>query len=255
MNICGFVITAEQFERSAKWAQYSMSGLVDWMEFMPSMSFENDIDPDIMTMKQLSQLDTDRCDVCFVDPGCMNYMTVLDGSDGSVVVLGNRIIRIAKSDDDENIHMIPIIQSRVAEYLAKKYANVVIPLMDPTKFGRVKDMSRRKRMDHAGFYDILRAKCAEHSSRMIVTHEEFTSMTCCYCGRVNPKPSSRDAVVCVSCDEVTQRDVNGTRNIAGRFIAIGLQDIFDVSLPYPEEPCLSVIGYGSIPKVQRDQRE
>jgi transposase len=162
-----------------------------------------------------------RYDVCWIDPGVINFMTVMD-EDG-IEVYGDEIVAGAAAKAHHDVEYDPREHHLLlANHLAESYKNIIIPELDPTLEKRLSQigLERRSALGHRSFYRRLRRACRRTGSRYIVTAEHETSMKCCVCGNLNPFQSKGRVVSCNVCNAEMDRDVNGVRNIGSRFVGI-----------------------------------
>ena len=214
-TILGETITSDDLDHAITVAHTDIRGIIEWNP-LPSeheiVNFRNCLDK-LETTK--------RYEVCWIDPGVVNFMTVMD-EDG-IEVYGDEIIAGAISKAHHNHEYDPrehhLILSR---HLAESYGIIIIPELDPTTEKRLSPVGliRRTALGHRAFYRRLRRACKRTGTRYIITAEHETSMKCCVCGIINPFQSKGRVVSCTECGAEMDRDVNGVRNIGSRFVAV-----------------------------------
>ena len=68
-------------------------------------------------------------------------------------------------------------------------------------------------LSHYTFRQRLIHVANQYTDRQVyVVGEEYTSMTCTFCGHLNAKDAS-EVKTCKSCHKTIDRDVNGSRNV------------------------------------------
>lgn len=224
-TILGETLTADDLDMAVTIANTDIREKIDWCP-LPSehdtVNFRNRLDK--------LEMPTKRYEVCWIDPGVVNFMTIMD-EDG-VEVYGDEIVAGAAAmahhgeDYDPREHHLVL-----ARHLSQAYAIIIIPELDPTQEKRLSPigLERRTYLGHRMFYRRLRRECRKTGTKYIVTAEHETSMKCCVCGIINPFQSKGRVVSCSTCGSEMDRDVNGVRNIGSRFVAVARHR------PSPEE--------------------
>ena len=72
---------------------------------------------------------------------------------------------------------------------------------------------------HYRFRQRLLNKSREHSCKVIVCDEAYTSKTCGECGILNGRLGGSKVFKCETCKAQFDRDANGARNILLRYLA------------------------------------
>ena len=115
-------------------------------------------------------------------------------------------------------NLVANLHYNMIKFLTSTYDAIIIPVF------KVKDMISNRRYlnrrskqhlsmwSHYQFRKRLKDRARLLGAKVYVVTEEFTSRTCTKCGHVCPK-SSKKLKCCESCGHVTDRDVNGARNI------------------------------------------
>ena len=121
-------------------------------------------------------------------------------------------------------HCVKDLHHVVTKYLATNYKQVIIPNF------RVKEMTAKKHngkirtlckstvkqmlnWSHYSFRQLLKYKMKRYGGSIHECTEEYTSMTCGKCGRLNHKLGGNKTFKCPHCDHIQDRDVNAARNI------------------------------------------
>jgi transposase len=201
--------------------------------------------------KELPKVDTT---ICSIDPGVRSFITGYDpngrvfefGSNQDFISRKQRAIRqlnrkIKKCSSKRQRgrlkkqvrytynkikNCISDLHHTAVKYLATNYSQVILPNF------RVKEMTARKvggvprklskssvnamiNWSHYKFRELLKNKMKQHQGSVISCTEEYTSMTCGQCGRLNHKLGSDKLFTCPykSCGYVQDRDVNAAYNI------------------------------------------
>jgi putative transposase len=115
-------------------------------------------------------------------------------------------------------NLVTNLHYNLIKFLTSTYDAIIIPVF------KVKDMISNRRYlnkkskqhlsmwSHYQFRKRLKDRARLTGSNVYVVTEEYTSRTCTKCGHICPK-SSLKLKCCESCGHVTDRDLNGARNI------------------------------------------
>ncbi|MDP2434933.1 MAG: zinc ribbon domain-containing protein, partial [archaeon] len=66
---------------------------------------------------------------------------------------------------------------------------------------------------HHRFQQRLLSKCRQHSCRLAIVDESYTSKTCSACGALDYKLGGKKVYRCASCKMVMDRDINGAKSL------------------------------------------
>ena len=204
-----------------------------------------------------NQTDSDY-KVVFIDPGVRTFITGYD-SDGRIIEFGvgyekilglcqrlDRLVSVAsKAKHRTRYHLknrvLPRIRKKiksivsdlhwkVAKFLCNNYSDIHLPLFETSRMVKKSPVrrlnSKTARMmctwSHYKFEQALRYRCRVTGSRLFTANEAYTSRTCCLCGNLNPKYSSK-TFRCNSCGLCIDRDINGAICICLRQCTVELK--------------------------------
>lgn len=180
----------------------------------------------------------------FLDPGVRTFLTGFD-SDGRVLELGvgyEKLVRMCKALDTtisdaakQNHHkryriynrVLPRMRRRIknvvgdlhwktAKFLCSNYSDIHLPVFSSSRMLKKKPVryinSKTARMmctwSHYRFQQILKYRAETRGCRLFIANEAYTSRTCCVCGFLKPKSSSKISE-CQNCRVRLDRDING----------------------------------------------
>ena len=113
----------------------------------------------------------------------------------------------------------------VANKLVKENKLIVLGDLQIQSIMKKKQLhSKTKRLcylwSHHRFRQFLQHKALEatHPCYVIIQDESYTTMTCGRCGKRNPNIGASERFCCGHCFYVTDRDVNGARNILRKYL-------------------------------------
>lgn len=189
--------------------------------------------------------------VVFLDPGVRVFQTGYD-SEGRVVELGvgyEKILELCQKMDRlcSTTHtrshrkryriwnrVLPRLRYRLrcmiddfhwkcAKFLCLNYEDIHLPSFEVSRMLKKEPVrclnSKAARMmcswSHYRFYQVLKYRATTTGSRLWMANEAFTSKTCCRCGFLKPKSSSKISY-CPACSLSLDRDINGAINICLR---------------------------------------
>jgi transposase len=187
-----------------------------------------------------------RCDerpIVALDPGVRNFLTGFR-SDSAAFILGDgfasRLVGILQHVDTIDKQMTSVnalqrqrlkkkklllfqkykdvrdeFQWKVINWLTKEHSLILLPQLQTSKLSRSPRTKGNREMLHAGHYTFLQRlkhKCRERNVGLMIVDEDYTSKTCGSCGTLVNVGSS-ETFSCNTCSFITDRDVNGARNI------------------------------------------
>ena len=127
-------------------------------------------------------------------------------------------------------NLVDEVHKKLVKCLCENYRKIVLPVFETSKMvkrGMRKLHKKTARAmltwSHYRFRQRLLSKSREYPwCKVILTEEPYTSKTCGKCGTINAKLGSHKTFRCESseCDYVSDRDVNGARNILLRLLTI-----------------------------------
>ena len=187
--------------------------------------------------------------VCSLDPGVRTFQTIYDATSQKAYQIApqdiNRIMRLclvldkliskqtsAKSRVKYRLkrverrlrhrirNLVDEVHKQLAKFLATTYDLVIIPKFETSQMvrkGERKIGSRSVRQmlcwSHYRFRERLIFKCREHSSKVAIVDESWTSKTCSGCGNIDHNLGAKKIYTCKKCSMVMDRDINGAKNI------------------------------------------
>lgn len=101
--------------------------------------------------------------------------------------------------------------------LTKTFSKIYLPSFETQEIGKVNRNKKTRRnlfqQKHYSYKQRFIDKCKLLKNvELVICTEEYTSKTCTQCGHLNDIGSS-EIYTCVKCCNVTDRDINGSRNI------------------------------------------
>jgi putative transposase len=127
-------------------------------------------------------------------------------------------------------NLIDEVHKKLTKCLCENYRKILLPIFETSnmvKRGKRKLHTKTARAmltwAHYRFRQRLLSKVREYPwCKVILTEEPYTSKTCGQCGTINTKLGANKVFKCASneCDYVSDRDVNGARNILLRYLTI-----------------------------------
>ena len=137
-------------------------------------------------------------------------------------------------------NLIDEVHKKLSKCLCENYRKILLPTFETSnmvKRGKRKLHKKTARAmltwSHFRFRQRLLSKVREYPwCNVILTEEPYTSKTCGQCGTINTKLGGNKMFRCASkeCDYVSDRDINGARNILIRYLTIrgvGADGCFD----------------------------
>ena len=119
------------------------------------------------------------------------------------------------------------LHHKVSKWILERYENVYIPAFGVSDMNRKVSLRGKKRVygrkmarqlitwGHFQFRELLKAKAERYNTQVHVCTEEYTSMTCSKCGRLNRDLGRSKVFKCPhkDCGHDCDRDLNAARNI------------------------------------------
>lgn len=115
---------------------------------------------------------------------------------------------------------------KVSKTLSQSFKKILLPEFTTSKMAKKEENNRKRKIGktsahrlltfgHYKFRKLLEHKMKLRGGKVVVCTEEYTSMTCSECGRLNHNLGSSKVFQCgyEDCSLVIDRDVNGARNI------------------------------------------
>lgn len=110
--------------------------------------------------------------------------------------------------------------SKVARFACENYSDIHLPIFDTARMLNKQPVrcinSKTARMmctwSHYKFQQLLRYRARTTGAKVHIANEAYTSRTCCMCGNIKPKSSSKISS-CTACGSRMDRDINGAVNI------------------------------------------
>lgn len=182
-----------------------------------------------------------RFNICALDPGVRIFQTIYS-PEGYTCIGGNtykKIFKINKKIDNLtsllNIQftkkrhnkiiklryklrcLIDELHWKTIAFLCKNYKYIIIPEFKVQSFSKKYKLSKTvnrltRILAHYRFKQRLLHKAREYNSKVIITTEEYSSISCTNCGIINKINKNRE-LNCKNCNLFIDRDVNGARNI------------------------------------------
>ena len=117
-------------------------------------------------------------------------------------------------------NLVDELHRKLAKWLCTNYQVIVLPefnvqgmtVKGKRKIGK-ESVRKMMTLSHYRFKQHLLNKAKEHSVKVLLVTEEYTSKTCGNCGGINSKLGSSKTFVCKPCNLELDRDHNGARNI------------------------------------------
>lgn len=111
---------------------------------------------------------------------------------------------------------------KTAKWLCENYTHIFLPKLN---FHNLKKLNKRSKLTmatlrHCSLFDRIKDKTREYPwVTLIEVNESFTTKTCCKCGTQNHNVGSKKVFSCVKpiCNQIIDRDVNGSINICLRY--------------------------------------
>jgi len=100
-------------------------------------------------------------------------------------------------------------------FLCNSYDRIMVTDFSSRKVnGRKKKLARNSKkvlgkLSHYTFRQRLAHKCQEYRCQYLEVTEEYTSKTCCNCGRINENLGDAKEYICPGCNIRIDRDNNG----------------------------------------------
>lgn len=113
-----------------------------------------------------------------------------------------------KEKNERLKNIFQLIKEKFGEEILKLYKKKITRKSRLNK--RVKFVMQM--LSHYKFRQHLQNKCKEYGCEMIVVTEEFTSITCTNCGKIEKNFRKREKI-CSNCGYKVNRDIGGARNI------------------------------------------
>lgn len=115
---------------------------------------------------------------------------------------------------------------KVASKLCDEFDNIILPPF------QIKDMISKKNrrlktktvrsmtcLGHAKFRERLLQVASRRGKNVFIFPEEYTTKTCCKCGRLNEKIGSKKVFKCDGCGFEAPRDIHGAFNVFLKFMS------------------------------------
>ena len=183
---------------------------------------------------------------CSLDPGIRSFQTIYSEDSVSQIKINQKLItKLQKKIDnfrslrDRKIikskrlrrkerkiyfrinNLIDDLHYKTITYLTDTYDHIILPSFESQEMARrnnIRGINRNLlQLKHFLFKERLKAKCFLKKCTIDICTEEYTSKTCGVCGTLN-KVNGTDVFSCKDCGLVIDRDVNGARNIAIKYI-------------------------------------
>jgi len=180
--------------------------------------------------------DTKR--IISLDPGVRTFLTGYS-SDGKIFHIGeNDIGRLARLQhymfklntsgktkfarrriQRKINNLVQELHKKISKFLFDNFDIIICPKLNTTQMCRSNNLSRKvknkmRMLCHCSFIDRLLMKSEfVQNKKVIVPTEEFTSKTCCNCGRLNQTLGMSKTFKCQNCKKEFDRDANGAINI------------------------------------------
>jgi putative transposase len=123
-------------------------------------------------------------------------------------------------------HLTDEVHWQTANYLCRTFDTILLPEFGTSEMVKKRhangswkrkisrNTSRRMLLwSHYRFRQRLIEKAKQHGTAIVIVNEAFTSKTCSRCGYQNHRLGGSKVFKCRRCDLVSDRDVNGARNI------------------------------------------
>jgi putative transposase len=200
-------------------------------------------------------IDTEYGNILSLDPGVRTFQTGYDPS-GKVIEFSKgdkgRIVRLCHHMDNlqsridlcKNArksrrmkralvrmqhrirNLVDEMHKKLVSFMVRNYRVILLPDFNTSQMvvrGARKIRSKTVRSmltwSHYRFKQRLLNKTREHLyCKVLIVTEEYTSKTCGVCGHIHQKLGGSKVFKCPSCRGVTDRDVNGARNILIKFL-------------------------------------
>ena len=119
------------------------------------------------------------------------------------------------------------LHGRFSKFLCSNYNVVLLPNFETQSMISKDDrkISSKTARAIATYSHYLFRQRLIHKSReypwckVVLVQEDYTSMTCGLCGKINEKLGSSKDFHCLSCDYEADRDINASRNILLKYIS------------------------------------
>ncbi len=115
--------------------------------------------------------------------------------------------------------MVSEMHNKLSIFLCKSYDRIMVTNFSSRKVnGKQKGLPKNHKkvlgkLSHYNFRQRLSQKCKEYRCQYLEVTEEYTSKTCCKCGKINNNLGKKKKFKCDSCDLSIDRDTNGAINI------------------------------------------
>ena len=124
-----------------------------------------------------------------------------------------------------------------ANFLTSRYATIIIPAFGSKRMTSIKDRRLATKtvrsmlgLSHYAFRQRLLEVAERRSVRVVVTSEEYTSMTCSSCGYLHRALGSSKTFRCPSCSYMVDRDLQGAFNIYLKYVHQHPGDVLAASM-------------------------
>ena len=111
---------------------------------------------------------------------------------------------------------------KTVKFLTDNYKTIIISDFKTKSILKANNICRSVKrslnvLSHYKFRQRLKEKCVARGNNLFVINEAYTSKTCGRCGRINQNLGANKTFTCPYCSYITDRDVNGGRNMLLRF--------------------------------------
>ena len=118
------------------------------------------------------------------------------------------------------------LHHKMSKMLSENFACIILPEFSTSKMVKKKTNDKWRKINgttahrmltfaHYKFRQLLKQKVEQRKGRLIICTEEYTSMTCGQCGRLNHKLGASKTFICPynDCKMIADRDINAAHNI------------------------------------------
>lgn len=115
---------------------------------------------------------------------------------------------------------------KVSKMLSENFSCIILPEFSTSKMVKKKTNEKWRKINgttahrmltfaHYKFRQLLKQKVEQRRGKLIICTEEYTSMTCGQCGRLNRSLGASKTFICPynDCKMIADRDINAARNI------------------------------------------
>lgn len=194
--------------------------------------------------KQVSQVQTK---LCALDPGVRKFQTIYSEEKVTTIVPHDSLIEklYKRLDGLQTLRkkytisqqsynkkrcriqsklncLVDDMHYKTISFLVKNYTSILLPSFESQEMVRSRKLNKstKRKMMIYSFYKFqqrLIHKCSLSTNTSVtIVNEAYTSQTCGYCG--NLKKTSAEIIHCKKCDNIFDRDINGSRNIYLKYV-------------------------------------